>query len=44
MTASEARKLERKSMGFRGYDWMIESIIRHGIIRTRKEWAERREE
>lgn len=44
MTASEARKLERKSKGFCGYDWMIESIIRHGIIRTRAEWVERREE
>ena len=33
VTAAEARKLERKSKGFCGYDWMINSIIRHGDIR-----------
>ena len=32
MTANEARKLERKSKGFCGYDWMITSIIKHGAI------------
>lgn len=31
--ASEAQKLERKSAGFAGYDWMIRSIIRNGEIR-----------
>ena len=44
MAASEARKLERKSKGFCGYDWMIESIIKHGSIGTKEEWEERREE
>lgn len=33
MSASEAQKLERKSKGFCGYDWMIDSIIEHGEIR-----------
>lgn len=32
MPANEARKLERNSDGFRGYDWMIESIIQRGYI------------
>lgn len=33
VTAAEAKKLERKSKGFYGYDWMIDSIIRYGDIR-----------
>lgn len=33
MPIPEARKLERKSSGFAGYDWMIESIIKHGTIK-----------
>ena len=37
MTAAEARKLERKTKGFCGYDWMIESIIRHGDIRYERD-------
>lgn len=32
MPVREARKLERISAGFSRYDWMIESIIRHGYI------------
>ena len=32
MPAPEARKLERKSAGFAGYDWMIRSIISYGKI------------
>jgi hypothetical protein len=32
VTASEAAKIERKSAGFCGYDWMIDSIIRDGEI------------
>lgn len=32
MPISEARKLERKSAGFCGYDWMIKSIIERGYI------------
>ena len=43
MPANEARKLERKSKGFHGYDWMIRSIIKHGAIGTEREWAEREE-
>ena len=31
-TANEARKLERWSDGFCGYDWMINSIIKRGYI------------
>lgn len=33
MPAAEARKLERMSKGFCGYDWMIKSIIKYGDIR-----------
>ena len=32
MNANEARKLERKSDGFCGYDWMIKSICEKGCI------------
>ena len=32
MSASEARKLERKSKGFCGYDWMIRTIVKDGYI------------
>ena len=32
MPAREARRLERVSAGFSGYDWMIKSIIRRGYI------------
>lgn len=35
--AVEARKIEKRSKGFHGYDWMIESIIECGQILTRKE-------
>lgn len=30
--AKEANKIRRKSVGFYGYDWMIDSIIKHGKI------------
>lgn len=40
MSASEARKLERKSKGFCGYDWMIKSIIKYGDIRYLREEGE----
>ena len=32
--ASEAKKLEMRSSGFCGYDWMIKSIIECGCILT----------
>lgn len=32
MPANEARKLERHSAGFCGYDWMIKSIVTKGYI------------
>lgn len=32
--ASEARKLRKVSDGFCGYDWMIDSILKHGDIRV----------
>lgn len=38
MSASEARKLERKSNGFCGYDWMIRSIIKNGDIRYERDY------
>lgn len=40
MPIKEARKLERKSNGFCGYDWMIESIIEYGGIFTEQELKE----
>ena len=30
-----ARRLRRKTQGFCGYDWMVNSIISHGKIMTR---------
>lgn len=36
MKASDAVKLERKSAGFRGYDWMIESLIADGYIHPKE--------
>ena len=38
MPAKEARKLERKSDGFCGYDWMIRSIIKNGDIRYEEDY------
>lgn len=34
----EAQKIERKSDGFCGYDWMIKSIIKYGEIRYERDW------
>jgi hypothetical protein len=31
---AEARTLKRNSKGFCGYDWMIDSIIENGLIKT----------
>jgi hypothetical protein len=31
-TAREANKIKRRSSGFCGYDWMVDSIIEHGKI------------
>lgn len=33
---SEAASLRKKSAGFCGYDWMIDSILTHGDIRIRE--------
>lgn len=33
----EARKLRRKTQGFCGYDWMVNSIISHGGIMTQEQ-------
>ena len=38
MDSKEARAYIKKSVGFCGYDWMIESIIRYGEIRRKKDW------
>lgn len=32
VNAAEARKMRKDSKGFCGYDWMIDSIVRHGKI------------
>ena len=33
MKSYEANKLRKKSDGFCGYDWMVESILKYGEIR-----------
>lgn len=33
--AASCRKLRKKSAGFCGYDWMVDSIIKNGEILTR---------
>lgn len=39
VTAAEAKKIERKSAGFCGYEWMIQSIISYGEIRSGRDAA-----
>lgn len=36
VTSDEAKKLRALSLGFYGYDWMIDSILEHGHIRARR--------
>ena len=38
--AKEAAKIRKQSAGFRGYDWMIDSIIDHGKIITPEDFIE----
>ena len=38
--AAEANKLKRRSAGFCGYDWMIDSIINYGYIITSYDYIE----
>lgn len=33
VTAAEAKKSRKRTAGFCGYDWMITSILEHGVIR-----------
>ena len=37
VSAAEARKARKKSVGFSGYDWMVDSILKHGDIRVKTE-------
>ena len=37
VTCAEERMLMKKSAGFCGYDWMINSIIKHGYIKASNE-------
>ena len=32
ISASDKRKIEKRNMGFMGYNWMIDSIIKHDKI------------
>ena len=34
ITGPAAKMLRKKSRGFCGYDWMVDSILSHGEIRT----------
>jgi hypothetical protein len=36
----ESARIRRKSAGFNGYDWMVESIVEIGVIKTRTQRAE----
>lgn len=36
MPARETRRLKQKSIGFAGYDWMLDSLIKDGYIHTSK--------
>ena len=38
MDYKEANKIMKRSEGFLSYDWMIESIIRFGEIKYKKDW------
>ncbi len=42
--ASESRKIRKNSKGFCGYDWMVESIERHGKILNSLQERELRDE
>jgi len=33
VTLQEANKIRRKSKGFAGYDWMVDSIEQYGVIK-----------
>lgn len=37
MESKKAKKLERESSGFLGYDWMIRALIKDGYIHTATE-------
>lgn len=37
MKVRDARKLEKRSAGFAGYDWMIKSLCRDGFIHPLEE-------
>lgn len=37
VTSSEKRRLEKLSVGFAGYDWMVDEIIQEGKILTKEE-------
>ncbi len=32
--AKEAKKIKKNSLGFCGYDWMVDSIIKDGVIKA----------
>ena len=32
--AKQARQIKKNSRGFCGYDWMVDSIIKDGVIKT----------
>jgi len=40
VSTTEANKMKRRSAGFCGYDWMIDSIINHGYIITADNYIE----
>lgn len=41
VTASEAAKIRKKTKGFYGYDWMIDSILHYGEILNSQQIKER---
>ena len=38
VSASEAKQLKLKSVGFAGYDWMVASLLKNGHIEYESNW------
>jgi hypothetical protein len=43
VTGSEIAKMRHRSVGFCGYEWMVDSIIEHGEILNSQQVEERRQ-
>jgi len=43
INSRDRKKIENKSQGFRGYDWMVDSIIKYNKIITEKDAKQEKE-